>query len=163
MARLSNGKPDALKLSGSGHIDFSEVAARVNTVSVSTRLLAMPFYEAEANQESQRLSYAFHKIARDTEGYSRPRSLNEFDDYCDQELYDLGNMSAIEWWLQDLQKTRFPKLSIMVFNVLSIPPMSGEAQRVFSRACRTILWYRAQLSAQTIEMLECMRSWYRNA
>lgn len=129
----------------------------------STHLVTIPSYEAEASLETQKPVSAFCKIARDLEGYSRPRSLDEFDDYCDQEPYDLGKMSAIEWWLQDPQRKRFPRLSVMALDILSIPAMSDEPERVFSGARRTISWDRAQLSASTIEMLECMKSWHRNA
>lgn len=37
--------------------------------------------------------------------------------------------------------------------------MSAEAERVFSGARRTISWERANLSARTIERLECMKNW----
>lgn len=129
----------------------------------SAHLLALPSYDVEANQATKKPLTKFCKIAQNLQGYSRPRSLDEFDDYCNQEPYDLGDMSAIEWWLQDPQRKRFPRLSIMAIDILSIPAMSDEPERVFSGARRTISWDRAQLSASTIEMLECIKSWHRNS
>ncbi|KAM4058148.1 PIF1-like helicase [Hirsutella rhossiliensis] len=119
-----------------------------------SNLGAMPSYEAEASPETREPVSAFNRIARGLKDYCRPRSQDEFDDYCNQEPHGLGKMTAIEWWLQDQQRTRFPRLSIMAIDVLSIPAMSDEAERVFSGARRTISWDRAQLSAETIEMLE---------
>ena len=50
----------------------------------------------------------------------------------------------------------------MAIDIYSIPAMSDESERVFSGARRTISWDRAQLSAETIERVECLKSWYRS-
>jgi hypothetical protein len=49
----------------------------------------------------------------------------------------------------------------MAVDVLSIPAMSAEPERVFSGARRTISWERMQLGEETIERLECLKSWIR--
>jgi hypothetical protein len=51
----------------------------------------------------------------------------------------------------------------MIIDILSIPAMSDEFERVFSGTRRTIWWERAQLSAKNIEsgMLEKLATeWY---
>ena len=45
----------------------------------------------------------------------------------------------------------------MAIDILSIPAMSAEPERVFSGARRTISWDRAQLSATVIETTECLK------
>ena len=50
----------------------------------------------------------------------------------------------------------------MAIDILSIPAMSDEPERVFSGARRTVSWERAQLSAENIERLECLKSWWQN-
>ena len=50
----------------------------------------------------------------------------------------------------------------MAIDILSIPAMSDEPERVFSGARRTISWDRAQLSAENIEKLECLKCWMRS-
>jgi hypothetical protein len=50
----------------------------------------------------------------------------------------------------------------MAIDILSIPAMSDEPERVFSGARRTISWERAQLSAENIERMECLKSWQRS-
>ena len=45
----------------------------------------------------------------------------------------------------------------MAIDILSIPAMSDELERVFSGACRTILWERGQLDPKTVEMTECLK------
>ena len=50
----------------------------------------------------------------------------------------------------------------MAIDILSIPAMSDEPERVFSGARRTISWERARLGAETIEKLECLKHWHQS-
>ena len=49
----------------------------------------------------------------------------------------------------------------MAIDILSIPAMSAEAERVFSGARRTISWTRCRLGATVVEQMECLKSWIR--
>jgi hypothetical protein len=64
---------------------------------------------------------------------------------------------ALQWWVQ--QRSRYPSLAIMAIDILSIPAMSDEAERVFSGARRTVTDFRGSLNVTSIEMLECVKSW----
>ena len=50
----------------------------------------------------------------------------------------------------------------MTINILSISAMSNEAERVFSETCYTVSWDRAQMSAETLEHVECLKHWKWN-
>jgi len=50
----------------------------------------------------------------------------------------------------------------MAIDILSIPAMSDEPERVFSRARRTVSWEQGQLRAETIEMTECLKHWKKS-
>ena len=50
----------------------------------------------------------------------------------------------------------------MAIEVLSVPAMSDDPERVFSCTRRTISWDRARLAAETIEKLECLGNWVQN-
>ena len=50
----------------------------------------------------------------------------------------------------------------MAIDILSIPPMSDEAKRVFSGVRRTISWDRAKLGAWIVEMTEVLGNWNKN-
>ena len=52
-------------------------------------------------------------------------------------------------------------LSRMALNLLSIPAMSAEPERLFSSCKITITDRRNKLSVKVIEALECLRSWYK--
>lgn len=69
--------------------------------------------------------------------------------------------SLISWWMSPAQRFRFPLLSSMEFDIFSIPAMFSEAERVFSGAKHTISDERSSLHIDTIEALECLKSWFR--
>jgi hypothetical protein len=50
----------------------------------------------------------------------------------------------------------------MAIDILSIPPMSDEPERVFSGVRRTVSWDRGQIKPEIIEMRECLKHWKRN-
>ncbi len=64
---------------------------------------------------------------------------------------------ALSWWVQ--QRIQYPALATMAIDILSIPGMSDEAERVFSGARQTVTDFRGSLKASSIEMLECIKSW----
>ena len=117
-------------------------------------------YERKSTQD-QDLD-VFDRIAQDLGKYARPASQDEYEDYANGEPYDIGKVSALEWWFQDQQRKRWPRLSYMAIDILSIPAMSDEPERVFSGARRTISWDRAQMGAENIERVECLKHWKRS-
>jgi hypothetical protein len=105
----------------------------------------------------------FQQLAKDVEKkYSRPSSEDEFEDYCSRDLHDIGQMPAVYWWSQDEQRKRWPRLSSMAIDILSIPAMSDEPERVFSGGRRTVSWERARMGAETLEICECLKHSRRN-
>jgi hypothetical protein len=104
----------------------------------------------------------YDQIAQDLNKYTRPTSNDEFQDYCAMEPYDIGKTTALDWWCHDQQMKRWPKLSSMALDILSIPAMSDEPERVFSGARHTVSWERSQLDVQTLECIECLKHWKRS-
>ena len=45
----------------------------------------------------------------------------------------------------------------MIINILSISAMSDEAERVFSETHCTVSWERAQMNAETLEYVKCLK------
>jgi hypothetical protein len=50
----------------------------------------------------------------------------------------------------------------MAIEILSIPPMSDELERVFSGTRCTVAWDRGQMESGTIEMRECLKHWKKS-
>ena len=87
---------------------------------------------------------------------------DELDRYLSEPLLmGSDNISAIEWWLLPEQRQRLPLLSKMAIDIYSIPSMSSEPERVFSGSKHTITDQRCRLNIETIELLECLKSWFR--
>ena len=72
------------------------------------------------------------------------------------------NCSLLQWWCKEEQRLEYPRLHKMAIDILSIPPMSDEAERVFSGVRRTISWDRARLGAWIVEMTELLGNWNKN-
>ncbi len=59
------------------------------------------------------------------------------------------------------QRTRFESSSCMATDILSMPAMSSEVERLFSAAKNTIGDKYYMLAVSTIEAVECLKSWFR--
>jgi hypothetical protein len=113
-------------------------------------------------QEKRELN-TFDQIAQSLSQVTQPTSQDEYEDYNAGEPCSLGKgTSALLWWCQDMQRQRWPRLSYMAIDILSIPAMSDEPERVFSGARRTISWERGQMEPETLEMTECLKHWKRS-
>ena len=70
-----------------------------------------------------------------------------------------GVKFGYKWWLEHTQLQRFPHLSRMALDMLSIPAMSANPERLFSGAKITIYDRRNRLGIITVEAVECLKSW----
>ena len=87
---------------------------------------------------------------------------DEYDEYiAERSLQDMDNVLA--WWQEPTRRNRWPILSQFATEMLSIPPMSDEVERVFSGGRRTISWDRSRLNPETIEAIECFQHWLSQA
>jgi hAT family C-terminal dimerisation region len=89
----------------------------------------------------------------------RPRSQDEYKDYCSETPYEIDK-PPIAWWSDRIQQKRFPRLSALAIDILCIPAMSDEPERVFSGGRHSIPWERMRLGAEPLERLECMKNWH---
>lgn len=85
----------------------------------------------------------------------------EFEDFIEGKPISIQG-TALDWWLNPTRQKDYPRLSKMAIDILSIPSMSAEAERVFSGARRTISWDRISLGSSNIERTECLKSWLRS-
>ena len=56
---------------------------------------------------------------------------------------------------------KYPNLTCMALNVLSVPAMSDEPERLFSSAGLTLTDRRNRAGIDFIEALEQLKSWYK--
>jgi hAT family C-terminal dimerisation region len=67
-----------------------------------------------------------------------------------------GDFNLFKWWAS----SELPQLTAMAFDILTIPAMSAETERVFSGAKLTISPTRNRLGEDIIEATECLNRWY---
>jgi len=99
----------------------------------------------------------FDRIAKSRELVSNQVG-DEYEAYIKAEPVKISG-SALNWWLADERRKTWPRLSQLAIDVLSIPAMSDDPERVFSDTRRTISWERMSLGAEVIEHGECLKSW----
>jgi hypothetical protein len=84
---------------------------------------------------------------------------NELDTFINQASTRLSEgMIAFDWWLSPERRQKWPRLSHMAIEILSIPGLTDEAKRVFSGGRRTYRWDRASLSAASIERAKFLKN-----
>ena len=129
-----------------------------------TPFSAVP-YESEsisksALQPEENLSVFYKARRKHILKQTRPQSQDEFDNYISKNPIMLDSRTtAIQWWSQPIQRGRYPRLSQLAIEVLSIPGMSDKPERVFSGSRRRVPWDRTKTSTQLLEASECAKDW----
>jgi hypothetical protein len=90
-----------------------------------------------------------------------PHPQDEYVQYIRTPTIDVTD--ARSWWLEPTQRKTYPNLSLMALDLLSIPAMSAEPERLFSSAKITITDRRNRLGIESIEAVECLKSWLGNS
>ncbi|KAK2684727.1 hypothetical protein QWA68_016241 [Fusarium oxysporum] len=85
--------------------------------------------------------------------------MDEYERYCNSKRVS-GFTGALAWWLEETQQKTYPSLSKIAVDILSIPAISAEPERLFSGAKITITDRRNRLGSDVIEALECLKSWF---
>jgi hypothetical protein len=86
---------------------------------------------------------------------------DEYEVYCREPVMMVSD--PWKWWLESAQRRRFPNLSLMAIDILSIATMSPETERLFSKAKLSVTDRRGSMNIGTLNLLECLRSWDRSA
>ena len=86
---------------------------------------------------------------------------NEFDTYINGPIVEFASTWDCIPWLRG-EKNPTPGIAQHALDLLCIPAMSAELERVFSQAKLTITPQRNRLSDTMIEVLELMHHWYTN-
>lgn len=84
--------------------------------------------------------------------------IDEYDKYLQAPVLP-EVQDARTWLLEATQRSTYPNPSIMAIDILSIPAMSAEPERLFSGAKTTITDRRNNLGIESIQAVECLKSW----
>ncbi|KAH1250117.1 Zinc finger BED domain-containing protein DAYSLEEPER [Glycine max] len=72
-------------------------------------------------------------------------------------LHFTAHMDVLDWWKTN--SPRFPHLSIMACDLLSIPVTTVASESVFNIGSRILKKYRNRLSSDCVEAIICTRNW----
>jgi hypothetical protein len=125
------------------------------TEEYKSTAIAVPTQVSESGNE---VKNSFYKWAQQKKGTS-----------LDQDEYTRYLLAPVlpevvdprSWWLEPTQRKTYPALSVMALDILSIPAMSAEPERLFSDTKITITDRRNKLGIESIQAIECLKSWLR--
>ncbi len=85
-------------------------------------------------------------------------ALDKYAQYCLlSQHHDFEDVR--KWWIEERQKRDFPNLLRIALDILLIPAMAADPERLFSSTGLTVTDRRNNLLIQSIEALECIKSW----
>ncbi|KAK1437459.1 hypothetical protein QVD17_03250 [Tagetes erecta] len=86
------------------------------------------------------------------------QSKSELDQYLEESLLPrVHEFDVIGWW--KLNKVKYPTLSKMARDILTIPVSSVGQESVFEPGRKEMDRYRCSLRAETVEALICAKDW----
>ncbi|OBS15492.1 hypothetical protein FPOA_13683 [Fusarium poae] len=86
--------------------------------------------------------------------------LDEYEQWQrDIEDADASVTDPYEYW--HIRRLKYPRLSRMALDLLTVPPMPAECERLFSTTGRMVTKSRNRLDASTIGLCQTLRSWLR--
>jgi hypothetical protein len=97
---------------------------------------------------------------REVMGLPQDNEVDEFSRYI-QDVTPASNLNTfnpIKWW--DDAKSDFPTLHLWAFDILAVPAMSAECERMFSSAKKLVSPERNRLHERVIEASECLKNWW---
>ena len=96
-----------------------------------------------------------HNFLTDPDYYNDMEDHDEVERYLSERPKQVDDPLA--WWRANMWQ--YPRLSSMAFDYLSIPVMSSECERLFSRAKHCVGIQRHSLHADSINMLQSLKNW----
>lgn len=86
---------------------------------------------------------------------------DELERWLKEQLTTESATNPLEWWRVTGSK-HYPQLTQMAVDLLSIPAMSDEPERLFSRLGLIITPRRNHLKQDAVQAIACLHSWDRN-
>ena len=86
---------------------------------------------------------------------------DQLDRWLRDQLTTEGVNNPLEWWRVTGSKY-YPQLTQMALDLLSIPAMSDEPERLFSRLGLIITPRRNLLKQDAVQAIACLHSWDNN-
>lgn len=120
--------------------------------------ISSPRKPTKSNHEPSKMELYRTKGLQKAKGHPASRAVqDEYSLYCHQLPIDSCD-NPLQWW-RTTGFEMYPHLTKMAIDLLSIPAMSDEPERVFSRLGLMITKRRNHLHYDTIQASQCLYSW----
>lgn len=90
------------------------------------------------------------------------KEIDKLAQYLQEPISQDTDLDLIEYWSKMLDIRRMRDLAQMALEILSIPVMSAEPERIFSGARITLTDRRCSIGDEALAKLECMKSWIKD-
>lgn len=117
-------------------------------------------YVVERDELKDMLSKVSGRVSLTTDNWKCNHTRQQFDMYLDDDVLDLNcELDILEFWHQS--SVRYPVLSKMARDLLTIPVSIVASESAFSIGGKTISASRGSLKSKTDQALVCMQDWHR--
>ncbi|OAQ57382.1 hypothetical protein VFPPC_12483 [Pochonia chlamydosporia 170] len=126
------------------------------------RYAPLPVPRSQSHQNDRKKENRFKTWSR--QHTKVPEVIDEYKRYCKEPVMEMDPdevFDPLEWWQESTQQKVYPYLSKMALDLLSIPAMSAEVERLFSSCKITITDRRNRIGIDAVEAIECLKSWLR--
>jgi hAT family protein len=134
-------------------------AARQLWLEYKDRPISPPTQAESGNLDRQITAYDL--LAQSLDVTEATSDEDEFEKFINSPPHKITG-SPLAWWCREEQRIEYPHLHQLAIDILSIPPMSDDPERVFSGVRRTISWDRARLGVANVEKTELLGNWNKN-
>ena len=108
---------------------------------------------------SRNISFFFPTLDRNTEESIPENARDEVERYSNEKVRLTEDFDVMLWWKNN--STKYPKLSKLAINLLSIPASSASSERVFSLAGNIITEKRNRFEPKTVDSILFLISIYK--
>ncbi|KAK4478014.1 hypothetical protein RD792_017279 [Penstemon davidsonii] len=133
-------------------------------VLLETYLLESPSHGAQSSKFSTRCHDDVAKQMAEFDAFKTrhkvARRKSQLDLYLEEELLDWNdctNLNILDYWKENC--TRYPELSLMARDILSIPITTVASESAFSHGGRIIGKFRSSILPENAEATLCTRDW----
>jgi hAT family C-terminal dimerisation region len=155
----------AVVLDPSSKMDFFESSSWTAKRIQKAKSLVVHLWETEYKGHPDPINSVARAIRTEKELYlewrtkkRRTSSGDQLEQYLSTPIED-GPIDFVGWWYD--KRKAWPQLSKMALDILSIPSMSADPERLFSSGKNVLRDNRARLSSASLVALECIKSWER--
>jgi hypothetical protein len=93
---------------------------------------------AQLDDNERREVTPYERIKQSMSVSDEPVNEDEFEKFINSPPRHMTTSTPLEWWCREQQRIEYPRLHQLAIDVLSVPAMSDDPERVFSCARRTI-------------------------